>query len=947
MQNSPVFFLRFSLALALGFLLQGLPAHAANVTWTGANGADWNTSGNPPWSNGSKPTSADAAVFTGTVSGTNVANLVADQSINSITFSGTAGSYTIGSTSGNKLLLTSGGLINIATLGLVTGGTATVNAPLVIGSGSAAATYAFSNQTGIGPLAIGGAVSAGTTGATTLTLGGAGSASIPNTVSGLISNGSSSALGISKTGSTTWYLTNSSNSFTGGVSFTSGAGDINFVSGALGTIGNISYLAGTSALIWATGNTEDISGRLKNSAVAMTINTNGNDVVFASAIDNSNTGGLIKTGSGALTLSGSNSYGGSTSLSFGVLRLDNASNGGLGAGNLSLNSGNLQAVNAARTISNNTTLDSNSTISGTHSLTINGTFTNNGASRTLTNTVSSGSLTLSSVFLSGTSATGRVLTIAGTGNTRIDAIADSSTGTSATATSGLTLNSTGTLTLANANTYTGTTTLTSGAVVAGDKAVFGASALLLNGASVSSLSASADLSGENAIGNAYGTSLSGSNFTFFGSNNLELSGVSTSNVTHTFTNNIAGGTLILSGNTHLSNSASNFTLTMAGSGNTVISGVIDNGFGGSTASNLTFGGSGRLQVTGANTYGGVTTLAANSGTMTVTNMADGGAASSVGQSSAAASNLVLGNASTLQYTGTGGSSNRLFTISASSGAGQSATLDASGSGALNLTGTGAVAYGTNAQTRGLVLTGTNTQNNTLAALIGNNGSGVVSVTKNGSGKWTLTGSNTYTGTTTVNAGTLIINGNQGSSAVVVNGGALGGSGTVGALSIKTGGTLAPGNSAGILNSGTFNLEGGGTLAMELTGNTVTPIAGTNYDQVNVTGSVTLGGDLNLSLSLYTHVPDSVVFLVNNDGSDLVSGVFANANFDANTIFTLGGLEWRINYNANSATTNAGNFGSALGNDIALLAVPEPGTVGMVGLGLVIGLYGFARRRSRN
>jgi len=165
--------------------------------------------------------------------------------------------------------------------------------------------------------------------------------------------------------------------------------------------------------------------------------------------------------------------------------------------------------------------------------------------------------------------------------------------------------------------------------------------------------------------------------------------------------------------------------------------------------------------------------------------------------------------------------------------------------------------------------------------------------------------------------------------------------------VQSGGTLAPGNSPGIINSGTFSLNSGATLVMEITGSNASPVAGTHYDQVNVTGDVILGGNLSLSLAGYTHVLNSVFFLVNNDVSDAVSGVFSNANFNTSTIFTLNGQDWRINYNANSGTTNAGNFTSSLGNDVALLAVPEPSTCLLVGLGLAFTLLRIRSRARRH
>ena len=68
-------------------------------------------------------------------------------------------------------------------------------------------------------------------------------------------------------------------------------------------------------------------------------------------------------------------------------------------------------------------------------------------------------------------------------------------------------------------------------------------------------------------------------------------------------------------------------------------------------------------------------------------------------------------------------------------------------------------------------------NNTLAGSIGNAGTGVTVLAKNDAGTWLLTGTNSYTGLTNINAGTLIL-GNGGTtgsiaSAMVNNLGILG------------------------------------------------------------------------------------------------------------------------------------------------------------------------------
>src|SRR5205823_938329 len=120
-----------------------------------------------------------------------------------------------------------------------------------------------------------------------------------------------------------------SNSFTGVVTVAAGT----LALGATGALGssnsaNITFTGGT--LQYSASNTTDHSARIKNSSAAISIDTNGQAVTYASAIDSSNTAGLIKAGSGTLTLSGSNGYTGVTTINAGTLAL--GSSGALGGG---------------------------------------------------------------------------------------------------------------------------------------------------------------------------------------------------------------------------------------------------------------------------------------------------------------------------------------------------------------------------------------------------------------------------------------------------------------------------------------------------------------------------------------------------------------------------------------------------------------------------------------
>lgn len=216
---------------------------------------------------------------------------------------------------------------------------------------------------------------------------------------------------------------------------------------------------------------------------------------------------------------------------------------------------------------------------------------------------------------------------------------------------------------------------------------------------------------------------------------------------------------------------------------------------------LTKTGVGTLFLNGNNTYTGVTRISA--GTLQAATLANGSSNSSIGASSNAVGNLIL-NGGTLRYTGAAVSTNRLFSLQASS------SIDASGTGALNFTNIGAMGFSSSTADKTLTLTGNNTGSNTLAAIIGDNlttvtvgdqdiTTGRTSLTKSGTGTWVLSGANTFTGGSIINGGTLRLTNTaalQNSSQVNINNGS-----NAGTLELATDAAFA-----------TFPVIGGGSGA---------------------------------------------------------------------------------------------------------------------------------------
>ncbi|MBU8545814.1 MULTISPECIES: beta strand repeat-containing protein, partial [Roseomonadaceae] len=186
-------------------------------------------------------------------------------------------------------------------------------------------------------------------------------------------------------------------------------------------------------------------------------------------------------------------------------------------------------------------------------------------------------------------------------------------------------------------------------------------------------------------------------------------------------------------------------------------------------------------------------------------------------------------------------------------------------------------------------------------------SGGAALTKTGTGTLVLSGTATYSGTTTVGEGLLQVDGvlaNTG-EVIVASGATLSGNGTIGtagasgAVTVQAGGTIGAGASPGILvlENG-LTIDEGGTLSVEIEGMT----RGTEYDVIQVTGSVSLGGaNLSIDIGAFTPAPGTTFIVIDNDGDDAIVGtvqVGGEVRAEGAT-FLVGAQTFQISYLAGS------------------------------------------------
>jgi autotransporter-associated beta strand protein len=461
-------------------------------------------------------------------------------------------------------------------------------------------------------------------------------------------------------------------------------------------------------------------------------------------------------GSGTVTINSNNSYAGGTTINSGTLNVNSAT--ALGSGALTINGGILDSTVPGVALSTNPTQNWNGdfVFAGTNNLDMGSGLVTLGGTGDRTVTVS-GTLTVGEIKSGGAQG----LTKQGAGTL---VVTGDGSGAAGSVVNGVLTVAGGTLQINRASGVTGDF-LAAGVIGSGN---------IINGAAterwVFSNAAAGTFDFTGMLSNGAAGALG---FNKSGASTQTLSG----NNTYSGTTTVAGGTLILSGSNSLSG-ATNIT-----GGTLSITGT--NSAGGAVSVGGSAGNPGILNLQNSNALGTsvVTAVSRNGGVQLqggITLPASVSFITSNDGTSGAAMPYAIGNIS--------GDNTINGTITLTAGGGPSVIQ--SDSGSLTLAGNITIIAGQSS--RGIILQGASTAANTFSGVLSDlSGTSIASITKNGTGTWTITGANTYTGATAVNAGTLVISGDNSAATgavTVATDATLGGNGNLGgSVTIAAGG----------------------------------------------------------------------------------------------------------------------------------------------------------------
>lgn len=250
---------------------------------------------------------------------------------------------------------------------------------------------------------------------------------------------------------------------------------------------------------------------------------------------------------------------------------------------------------------------------------------------------------------------------------------------------------------------------------------------------------------------------------------------------------------------------------------------------------------------------------------------------------------------------------------------------------------------------GALITNLNFQSGTLANVNQiNNGT---SLTKTTGGTLTLSGTNAYTGDTLVSAGTLVVNGTLANTASVQvsSGATLGGSGSIGAA-ISGAGTVAPGNSPGILTATAVDAALGLDFTFEITA--------LNPNYGNASSSLNDVLRLTAATPFLNPLTSGNVITINFSGVTLADGQIYSGGFYADQVdfgssisaatFVFqgtAGYDIIVSTALQTANFGAGNVNGWV-TQFEVAAIPEPSANALLLASSLMGYLFFHRRNSR-